>query len=113
MVSWRDNCYKLIFLFQTRTIECILIKSGEFNWKRIEEDSQHTLVDDENEYKEEYLRRVQSAHSLPDSLCVDSGMDRPESERPCGMTDCPSWISDSWLPCEQSKCIAKNTGRQN
>ena len=91
-------------------IECILIKSGEFNWKRIE-NSQHTLVDDKYNYKEEYLRRVQSAHSLPDSLCVDSDMERPESERACGMTDCPSWIAASWAPCEHSRCIAKNTGK--
>ena len=99
-----------IVLFQIRTIECILVKSGNFNWK-ILETQQSSRTNDQSENKADYLQRVQSAHSLPDSLCVDSGMDRPQSEKSCGMMDCPSWIAPSWAPCEQSKCIAINTGK--
>ena len=60
--------------------------------------------------KREYLRRVESAHSLPDSLCEDSGMDRPNSEWNCGLMECPSWIAPAWASCEYSKCISTNTG---
>ena len=68
------------------------------------------MSNEQNADEKEYLRRVESAHSLPDSLCVDSGMGRPNGEKSCGMIVCPSWIAPSWEPCEKSKCVAKNTG---
>ena len=81
------------------------------NWKIIEsEQTSDTAID--IDVKKDYLRRVESAHSLPDSLCVDSGMDQPKSEMSCGLMECPSWIAPAWLSCEQSKCVSPNTGKK-
>ena len=92
---------------KTRTVECVLVKSGKLNWEIIESaQSSEVSTDDKNQY----LRRVESAHSLPDSLCVDSGMGRPNSEKSCGIKECPSWIAPTWLSCELSKCVSTNTG---
>ena len=101
------SIYTFSILFKTRTVECILVKSGNLNWKII--DSEESSEVDTNE-KNLYLRRVESAHSLPDSLCVDSGMGRPNSEKSCGIMECPSWIAPTWLSCELSKCVSTNTG---
>ena len=86
-----------------------MVKSGGlYNWKILEDERDREIQDKVS--KDEYLQRVESAHSLPDSLCVDSGMGRPKTDKSCGIMDCPTWVAPSWEPCENSKCIAKNTG---
>ena len=96
---------------QIRTVECILVRSTEFSRRRKNNKPHISNSNRNDEDKEDSFDDVVSSHSLPDSLCVDSGRDRPSSERSCGMAVCPSWIAPSWAPCQNSKCIAKNTGK--
>ena len=49
---------------------------------------------------------------IPYQICVDSGLQPPVAIQSCGLSQCPSWTAQSWIPCPKAKCIAKRTGFQ-
>ena len=68
---------------QIRSVECTLLRSPE--------DKQETI---------------------PYQICVDSGLRPPAAIQSCGLSQCPSWTAQAWIPCPRAKCIAKRTGFQ-
>ena len=50
--------------------------------------------------------------TIPYQICVDSGLQPPVAIQSCGLSQCPSWTAQAWIPCSQAKCIAKRTGFQ-
>ena len=40
------------------------------------------------------------------------GLQPPAAIQSCGLSKCPSWTAQAWIPCPRAKCIAKRTGFQ-
>lgn len=69
---------------QIRTVECTLLKDDQADKEEI----------------------------IPYQICIDSGMSPPAAVQSCGLTHCPSWTTQPWVPCAQAKCIATRTAFQ-
>ena len=50
------------------------------------------------------------AETIPDSICEDAGVEKPQTETACDNTPCPRWFTSDWPECEESKCISRKTG---
>lgn len=53
-----------------------------------------------------------NTQNVDDNLCIDAGVEMPETFSKCGIDDCPKWFANDWTPCENSKCFAWNTGER-
>lgn len=49
---------------------------------------------------------------IPYQICIDAGLEPPAAIQSCGISKCPQWTSQNWVPCKEAKCIAKRTGFQ-
>lgn len=52
-----------------------------------------------------------NTQTVDDNLCLDAGLERPDTFSKCGIDECPKWSVTDWTPCETSKCFAWNTGK--
>ena len=90
---------------QTRTVQCVLVKGNDDDMEDVSSGGGH----DKKSSSSSSAAAVSSS-LLPDSLCVDSGLEKPAAKQKCGLSECPQWIAEQWMPCEETKCIARNTG---
>lgn len=51
-----------------------------------------------------------SMENIPDSICLDAAVEKPETEAPCESGPCPKWFASEWSDCNQSKCVSRKTG---